>query len=234
MRQTPTLTALLLATSGVLSACNSSERLYSQGPWGPAHIQRDYPRYDAPWGGRNAISSREAIPPAQAALMTTAARETAAYRAPVPGSHSDVLLPPDPIPSPPREITASQQHAALPTLSESMQAPSVNPSLPERANPPGVISAPSRPSAYAGNWKATDGQGNSCRVQLSSVSALDLYKASTSGCSNTALRSINAWSFRENNIILFSRGQVVARLSGEEASLTGALNGSGESVRMTR
>jgi hypothetical protein len=48
------------------------------------------------------------------------------------------------------------------------------------------------------------------------------------------MRSVNGWSFRENQVILFSRGQLVARLSGAEAALTGTLNGSSSEISMSR
>jgi hypothetical protein len=61
-----------------------------------------------------------------------------------------------------------------------------------------------------------------------------LYKASTSGCSDEGLRGVNGWNLRENIVVLFSRGDVIARLSGEEASLSGTFSSSGGSLRMTR
>jgi hypothetical protein len=52
--------------------------------------------------------------------------------------------------------------------------------------------APSR-SAFVGSWSAREASGTSCRVQLSSAPALDLYRASASGCANKdlAARSIS-------------------------------------------
>jgi hypothetical protein len=82
-------------------------------------------------------------------------------------------------------------------------------------------------------WKASVNSA-SCRIQLSSVPSLDLYKASAQGCSSNALKSVNGWSIRDGQVILFSRGQVVARLSGAEAALSGTLNGSEAALTMTR
>jgi hypothetical protein len=104
-------------------------------------------------------------------------------------------------------------------------------SVPSR--PPGVFTAPQRASSYAGTWNVNVGS-STCKVQLSSVPSLDLYKASTLGCAHEAMRSVNGWSFRENQVVLFSRGQLVARLSGAEAALAGTLNGSGSEIRMSR
>ena len=102
-----------------------------------------------------------------------------------------------------------------------------------QASAPGVFTPPQRPSSYAGTWKASVGSV-SCRIQLSSVPSLDLYKASTQSCSSDALRTVNAWSIRDNEVMLFSRGQVIARLSGAEAALSGTLSGSKTEVMMTR
>jgi hypothetical protein len=66
------------------------------------------------------------------------------------------------------------------------------------------------------------------------VSSLDLYKASAQGCSDNALKAVNGWSIRDNQVILFSRGDVVARMSGAEAALSGTLNGSKAELTMTR
>jgi hypothetical protein len=82
-------------------------------------------------------------------------------------------------------------------------------------------------------WKASVGSA-SCRIQLSSVPSLDLYRASAQGCSSNALKTVNGWSIRDSQVILFSRGQVVARLSGAEAALSGRLNGSEAELTMRR
>jgi len=82
-------------------------------------------------------------------------------------------------------------------------------------------------------WKVSMGSF-SCRIQLSSVPSLDLYKASAQGCSSDTLRSVNGWSFRDDQVILYSRGRVVARLSGAEAALAGALSDSNSDITMTR
>ncbi|WP_195904239.1 AprI/Inh family metalloprotease inhibitor [Microvirga lotononidis] len=102
-----------------------------------------------------------------------------------------------------------------------------------QSNPPGVFTPSQRATSYAGTWNVSVG-ATSCKVQLTSVPSLDLYKASTQGCKDEAVRSVNGWSFRENQVILFSRGTVVGRLSGAEAALSGTLSGSGSEIRMSR
>jgi hypothetical protein len=106
-------------------------------------------------------------------------------------------------------------------------------SAPIQASPPGIFASPKRASSYAGSWNAAIGSSR-CKVQLSSVPSLDLYKASTQGCSQDAMRAVNGWSFRDDQVVLFSRGQPVARLSGAEASLAGTLSSSSAAIEMTR
>ncbi len=233
MRHQSILAPILIAGSSLLSACNSTDTIYAQGPWGPAHAQRKYPRYDTPWNGQNKFADTETVIAEPNVTARSVVEEGSRYGRSLPAPHSETSLPADPIP--PGQIGLAQVPPipeAAPQLSS--PAPIYSSSKAEHASPPGIIKPPSRPSAYAGTWKATDGKGNSCKVQLSSVSALDLYKASTIGCSDSVLSSVNAWSFRDSNIILFSKGQVVARLSGEEASLAGTLNGSGNHIKMSR
>jgi hypothetical protein len=141
----------------------------------------------------------------------------------VPGSKDkDISLPPPADPQLPGAAPAGN----LPSTAHQAK-------LPEQENPPGVFSSPRRASSYAGTWKAVVGT-SSCRVQLSSAPSLDLYKASTQGCTNNALDKVNGWSFREEKILLFSRGEVVARLSGQEASLEGTTSASGTPIQLSR
>ncbi|WP_243374148.1 AprI/Inh family metalloprotease inhibitor [Microvirga solisilvae] len=110
-------------------------------------------------------------------------------------------------------------------------APSAGPA---HESPPGVFTAPKRASSFAGSWRATDSKGVSCTIHLSSVSSLDLYKASISKCASESLRNVNTWSFSPDRIVLFSRGSEIAQLSGTEASLRGTLGTSGLALTMTR
>ena len=73
---------------------------------------------------------------------------------------------------------------------------------------------PSSRTAMVGNWSAQT-SGGSCRVQLSSSPALDLYRASASGCANQDLSKINAWDYRDGEVYLYQTGgAVAARLRG--------------------
>jgi hypothetical protein len=224
-----------MVVAGTVTACNSTDALYSQGPWGPGYVRRNYPEYTAPWGRRPpepyqyVIAEPAAIPDDRVEIdaMRPEGRREAYLEAdlgPAPMAHGVGTA----IPQEPTIVTAPSPFAPEPS------APALNPApAGTQSSPPGVFATPQRASSYAGSWNVRVGT-SSCKVQLSSVPSLDLYKASTQGCSHEAMRSVNGWSFRENQVILFSRGQLVARLSGAEAALSGTINGSGSEIRMSR
>lgn len=223
-----------MAAAGTISACNSTESLYARGPWSPTHIRREYPEYSAPWG--------RPAEPSDYAVNTPAAIQTEALTIDIvqPTRRQDVFLEADMGPLPSAQGTAPIAPSDPSILAERAPAGPAHPSQAAGlaaasgpANPPGVFTPPQRASSYAGSWKADVG-GSSCKVQLSSIPSLDLYKASTQGCAEEVLRGVNGWTFRENQVVLFSRGQLVARLSGAEAALEGSLNGSGSEIRMSR
>ena len=224
--------AAMFMVAGMVSACNSTEGPYRQGPWGHASAQRSYPAYSAPWGGKPAVAAYTvAVQPVYERLQVV---ETPSH--PVRKGY-EVHLEPE---LPPRALPDRPAHGAG-SGPESLSAPApqqLASSQPEtgtdvQASAPGVFTPPQRPSSYAGMWKASVGYA-SCRIQLSSVPSLDLYKASAQACSSDALKTVNGWSIRDNQVILFSRGQVVARLSGAEAALSGRLNDSEAELTMTR
>lgn len=85
-----------------------------------------------------------------------------------------------------------------------------------------------------GAWTARETSG-SCKVQLSSSPSLDLYRASTSGCSNQDLSKVNAWDYRDGEIYLYQTGgSVTARLRGSSSALSGALTKSGAPLSLSR
>jgi len=235
MQRKITPTFMLGAVASLVSACNSTDSLYSQGPWGPPHVRRSYPEYTAPWGYRGG----EPINPTVAAsfpghvevIEPLTPQVAVGVREQVIGTGetpSRFVFKPEPAPimeQPPNVVASAHNPHHLP--------PETGTSDSNQVSPPGVFSAPQRASSYSGAWKATVGS-SSCRVQLSSVPSLDLYKASAQSCSNDTLRSVNGWTFRDNQIILFSRGQVIARMSGAEAALSGTLSSSGDGLTMSR
>src|SRR5688572_28014655 len=95
--------------------------------------------------------------------------------------------------------------------------------------------APSGRSAVVGAWTARDASGASCRVQLSSSPALDLYRASASGCGNKDLARVTAWDYRDGEIYLYQPGgTVTARLRGGGGSLAGVMSKSGAPLSLSK
>ncbi|NIX75253.1 AprI/Inh family metalloprotease inhibitor [Microvirga terricola] len=100
---------------------------------------------------------------------------------------------------------------------------------------PAAPAAPSSRTSMVGNWTARDAAGGSCRVQLSSAPALDLYRASSSGCSSTDLTKVNAWDYRDGEVYLYQQGgAVAARLRGSSSALSGVLAKSGAPLSLSR
>lgn len=87
-----------------------------------------------------------------------------------------------------------------------------------------------------GNWTAREATGGSCRVQLSSSPALDLYRANAWGCSNRDLQKVTAWDYRNGEVYLYQQGgTVVARLRASDGgSMNGAVTKSGAALSMSR
>lgn len=100
--------------------------------------------------------------------------------------------------------------------------------------------APARPSAtrdnVIGSWTAREATGGTCRVQLSSAPTLDLYRASSSGCSNRDLQKITAWDYRDGEVYLYQQGgTVAARLRATSGNaLDGAVTKSGAALSLNR
>lgn len=163
------------------------------------------PRFEGPRGRPQAAF--EPISPAPAG------RVTSEPLAPPPGAQAAVepsVIEPEPPP---------------PVIAEAAPPP-VTPSMPP-------VVATGR-SSVIGGWTATDATG-SCRVALSSSPALDLYKASTTGCANKDLAKISAWDYRDGEVFLYQPGgTVTARLRQAGASLDGAMAKSGSSLSMVR
>ena len=111
--------------------------------------------------------------------------------------------------------------------------------LPPAPPPPTIAApapapAPSSRTAMVGNWSVQTSGGN-CRLQLSSSPALDLYRASASGCSNQDLSKVNAWDYRDGEVYLYQTGgAVTARLRGSSSALSGVLAKSGAPLTLAR
>ncbi len=90
-------------------------------------------------------------------------------------------------------------------------------------------------TSLVGSWNASEPGGGSCRVTLSSTPALDLYRASASGCSNQEVASVNAWDLRGSEVYLYKQGgAVAARMQASPGSMNGAISQSGAPLTMSR
>jgi len=138
------------------------------------------------------------------------------------------------IPPAPSGAVTSEPLAPLPgtgpVLVETPTIPAPEP-MPQRA----AVSPPSGRSAMVGGWTAREATGTTCRVQLSSSPALDLYRASATGCANKDLARITAWDYRDGEVYLYqSGGAVAARLNSSGGGMSGALAKSGAPLTLSR
>jgi hypothetical protein len=195
-------------------------------------------------------SPRVAAPPPAAAP----ALEPTQPRVPPAGPVTSEPLPPPSVPglsSPPSSAApaapgttplpgSTPTTAAAPATPGTLNpTPPATPPKPEEKPAPRVTTAEPAGSAtrssLTGSWNARDGAGGSCKVQLSSAPALDLYKAAAAGCPNRDLARVNAWEYRDGEIYLYAAGAVVARLQAQGSrTASGALVRSGAPVTFTR
>lgn len=222
------LKALLAVSPAlVLGACADSARLTS-GPYGAPGP------YNTQYGSPRVISA-----PVDDIVPAPAAPSRAVVSAPLPPAPGTVVAPetpaaPPPLPNTPTADlnTPQDPNAALGGTTTPPGPVASLPSTPPPAAPPPAV-APSRTSV-TGSWRASEAAGGSCRVLLSSSPSLDLYKASASGCASQDLQSVNAWDLRGNEVYLYARGNVVARLRGGGGNFNGVLSKSGAPVSLTR
>ena len=156
---------------------------------------------------------------------------------------------------PPASIPAPGPTYNTPPMDDVAAAPSAPVTSEPLAPPPGagpvfgeapVIPAPDYPqarpaaiapsrSAMVGSWTAREATGSTCRVQLQSTPALDLYRANAAGCANRDLARVNAWDFRDGEVYLYQPGgAVAARLRAGGDGLSGALAKSGAPLSLSR
>src|SRR5690349_20088776 len=148
------------------------------------------------------------------ALALGACTSTRLGNAPVRSANAAPIVeapPVEAVPSGPIEAAPLPPVAGAPLASDPMAPPSSAGSpdiagLPP-APPPPTIAAPAAPApssrtAMVGAWSVQT-SGGSCRIQLSSSPALDLYRASASGCSNQDLSKVNAWDYRDGEVYLY-------------------------------
>ncbi|HEY5798084.1 MAG TPA: AprI/Inh family metalloprotease inhibitor [Bosea sp. (in: a-proteobacteria)] len=127
--------------------------------------------------------------------------------------------------------TPAPQSADVPTLrGGSGQIPTL-----------GAGSSNTRPAVSSrdgviGSWTAKEATGSSCKVQLSSSPALDLYRANAAGCANRDLQKVTAWDYRDGEVYLYQQGgTVVARLRASGGgAMDGAITKSGAGLTLSR
>ena len=181
------------------------------------------------------------------ALALGACTSTRLGGAPVRSANAAPIVeapPVEAVPSGPIETAPLPPVAGAPLAADPMAPPAGGTDiagLPPAPPPPTVSApapaaapAPSSRTAMVGNWSVQT-SGGSCRIQLSSSPALDLYRASASGCSNQDLSRVNAWDYRDGEVYLYQTGgAVAARLRGSSASLSGVLAKSGAPLSLSR
>jgi Protease inhibitor Inh len=153
---------------------------------------------------------------------------------PGPGATYDYPEVVEDIPPAPSGPVTSEPLAPLPgaggMVAEAPMIPAPQSTMPQRA-----AVAPGGRSAVVGGWTAREATGSTCRVQLSSSPALDLYKASSAGCGNRDLARVSAWDYRDGEVYLYQPGgAVAARLRASGEGLQGALAKSGAPLSLTR
>jgi hypothetical protein len=100
---------------------------------------------------------------------------------------------------------------------------------------PAAAAAGSGRFGVVGGWTAREATGATCRVQLASTAALDLYKASAANCANRDLSRVTAWDFRDGEVFLYQPGgAVAARLRENGGGLEGVLAKSGAPLSLSR
>lgn len=167
----------------------------------------------------------------------------------------------EPLPPPGGYPVASAQPGALPPPQDPYYNPAAPgmpqqtpaPTAPQSAEVPtlrggsgqiptlGAGSANARPAVTSrdgviGSWTAKEATGSSCKVQLSSSPALDLYRANAAGCANRDLQKVTAWDYRDGEVYLYQQGgTVVARLrSSGGGAMDGAVTKSGAALTLSR
>lgn len=155
-----------------------------------------------------------------------------------------VVNEPPPVEALPSGSVTSEPIAPLPGSSGLGSGPVVAdvPAMPSVPAEPVVRTAPSAPvsagsgrSAAVGSYTARDAAGGTCRISLTGSPSLDLYRASSAGCTNKDLGRVTAWDYREGEVYLYQPGgSVAARLRGSGGELSGVLAKSGAPLTLVR
>ncbi len=213
----------------LLSACANAERFTGQSigsrPLGPAVAAVEPQLPSSPPVATAPVESQELPPPPGAPQTIIGA---------APGS-----APPSGDPFGQPQIAAPSAPTSPPPAPRIIETPTLSGGSREIATLGGASTGRGPVSSrdgVIGGWTAREATGGSCRVQLSSSPALDLYRASSSGCANRDLQKITAWDYRDGEVYLYqSGGTVAARLKvNDGSSLAGVISRSGANLAMNR
>lgn len=229
MRKTSLIKISLMKAAGLLpllalSACAGSQRFVGPGP-GPG----------AP------VYSEPALPPAPPITSAPVTSEPL----PPPGGYPVASAPRSPSPLPPPQDPFFDPNAGAPVTPAAPSGQAAE--IPTLRGGGGQIAtlgagagqpraAVSSRDGLIGGWTAREATGGTCRVQLSSSPALDLYRANASGCTNRDLQKVTAWDYRSGEVYLYQQGgTVVARLRASDGgSMSGAVTKSGAALSLNR
>jgi hypothetical protein len=222
---------LILAMAAGLSACAGTSRF--DGGFRPASQVSSGPVYQTPVTAglppaSNAPVTAEPLPPVPGAPSQTA---TTLQGGTAPGvsPQADPLFSPSPPP-----VAAQPQEPA--TLGGGGRVATLGAGSGEGSQG-GRRSGPvASRDGVIGGWTAREATGGTCRVQLSSSPALDLYRASAGNCQNKELQKVTAWDFRDGEVYLYQPGgAVAARLRvNDGGSMSGAVARSGAGLSLSR
>jgi len=211
-----------------LTACAGSQR-FTGTPMNP------------PYAGQPALPS--APPVVSAPIQSEPLPPPGGYPA-APGGYPSASAAPSPGGLPPQQDPFFDPNAGAPPAQGQALPPTGQPGLrgSDGSQVAGLGAAPAapRPSAsrdnVVGGWNAREATGGSCRIQLSSTPTLDLYRASSSGCTNKDLQRISAWDYRDGEVYLYQQGgTVAARLRATSGNaLDGAVTKSGAALSLNR
>lgn len=209
---------LALAPLLLLTACAGSQRFV-----GTAPANARQPIYSQP--------DHSPAPPITSGVVTS-------QPLPPPGGYPVASAPTSPEPPPPADPFFDPDAAATPATPRVSEPQTLRGGGGQVATLGGGAQTAPRATrdGMVGAWTAREATGSSCRVQLSSTSTLELYRASASGCANRDLQKVNAWDFRDGEVYLYQQGgTVVARLrSAGPGALNGAVTKSGASLSLNR
>ncbi|WP_108051535.1 AprI/Inh family metalloprotease inhibitor [Bosea sp. 124] len=205
-----------------LTACAGSQRFVGGPGPAPAYGQQSLP--SAPPISSAPVTSEPLPPPG-------------GY--PVAAAQPGALPPPqDPFYSP--NPTGMPQQTPPPATSQTGDIPTLRggsgPIATLGAGANNARPAVSSRDGVIGNWTAKEATGSSCKVQLSSAPALDLYRANAAGCANRDLQKVTAWDYRDGEVYLYQQGgTVVARLrTSSGGAMDGAVTKSGAALSLSR